>query len=74
MQDLLKTQQFVKFIACGSHHNVVVTIEGELYSWGSNKNNCLGRQVLRYLASNMSPPRCKVVITCVGDLYYACAC
>jgi alpha-tubulin suppressor-like RCC1 family protein len=41
--DLLLTQQWVKFIACGSHHNAVVTADGELYSWGSNRHGCLGR-------------------------------
>ncbi|KAG5178125.1 regulator of chromosome condensation 1/beta-lactamase-inhibitor protein II [Tribonema minus] len=46
VQELLKTQQWVKFVACGSHHNVVVTAEGELYSWGSNKHGCLGRTLL----------------------------
>ena len=30
-------------IACGSHHNVVITDARECYSWGSNFDGCLGR-------------------------------
>ena len=42
---------FVKFhilisrIFAGSHHCCALTREGEMYSWGSNKYNCLGRQL-----------------------------
>ena len=35
----------VKFIACGSHHCAAITKEGELYTWGSNHNDCLGRKI-----------------------------
>ena len=33
----------VKVICAGSHHCLAVVKEGELYSWGSNMNGCLGR-------------------------------
>jgi alpha-tubulin suppressor-like RCC1 family protein len=33
----------VRSISSGSHHCAAVTCEGELYTWGSNKNSCLGR-------------------------------
>lgn len=33
----------IKFIAAGSHHCAAVTRDGELYTWGSNVNGCLGR-------------------------------
>ena len=36
---------FVKAIFCGSHHCAAITKEGELYTWGSNKNGCLGRKI-----------------------------
>ncbi|KAH7557212.1 hypothetical protein JRO89_XS11G0075700 [Xanthoceras sorbifolium] len=29
-------------VACGGYHTCVVTSGGELYSWGSNENGCLG--------------------------------
>ncbi|XP_043808553.1 ultraviolet-B receptor UVR8 isoform X2 [Manihot esculenta] len=31
-----------KEVACGGYHTCVVTGGGELYSWGSNENGCLG--------------------------------
>ena len=34
-----------KTIVCGSHHNAVLTREGELYTWGSNKSHCLGHSI-----------------------------
>ncbi|CAM9715922.1 unnamed protein product [Chrysoparadoxa australica] len=43
VSNLLKTQQFIASICCGSHHNAALTAEGELYTWGSNRNGCLGR-------------------------------
>ncbi|CAM9817562.1 unnamed protein product, partial [Choristocarpus tenellus] len=42
----LDTQQLLQSVHCGSHHCAAVTIEGELYTWGSNKNNCLGRTLV----------------------------
>ena len=35
----------VKSVACGSHHSVCLTRDGEMYSWGQNLNGCLGRFV-----------------------------
>lgn len=29
-------------VACGAHHTCIITSGGELYSWGSNDNGCLG--------------------------------
>ncbi|KAJ0094448.1 hypothetical protein Patl1_15839 [Pistacia atlantica] len=29
-------------VACGGYHTCVVTSGGELYTWGSNENGCLG--------------------------------
>ncbi|KAL3528231.1 hypothetical protein ACH5RR_012887 [Cinchona calisaya] len=29
-------------VACGGHHTCIVTNGGELYSWGTNDNGCLG--------------------------------
>lgn len=34
-----------KFIAAGSHHCAAITSDGELYTWGSNTNGCLGRRI-----------------------------
>lgn len=33
---------FSEEIACGGYHTCVVTGNGDLYSWGSNENGCLG--------------------------------
>ena len=38
-------QVSAKILSCGSHHNAVITQDGELYTWGSNKNYCLGHQI-----------------------------
>lgn len=35
----------VKFITAGPFHNAAITRQGELYTWGSNKFNCLGRRI-----------------------------
>lgn len=35
----------LKQVTCGSHHNAVLTMDNELYTWGSNLNCCLGRDV-----------------------------
>ncbi|CAM9830806.1 unnamed protein product, partial [Phaeothamnion confervicola] len=41
----LATHQFVASVACGPYHNAAVTAEGELYTWGSNRDGCLGRSL-----------------------------
>lgn len=33
---------FSQEVACGGYHTCVVTSDGDLYSWGSNENGCLG--------------------------------
>ncbi|KAF0897035.1 hypothetical protein E2562_031333 [Oryza meyeriana var. granulata] len=33
---------FSEEVACGGYHTCVVTDSGDLYSWGSNENGCLG--------------------------------
>ena len=32
-------------VVCGSHHNAIISDEGELYTWGSNRGRCLGRDI-----------------------------
>ncbi|KAM0841621.1 hypothetical protein ACQ4PT_058890 [Festuca glaucescens] len=34
--------KFSEEVACGGYHTCVVTDRGDLYSWGSNENGCLG--------------------------------
>nr|VDC96444.1 unnamed protein product [Brassica oleracea] len=36
------TRQFVKEIACGSHHVAVLTSFGNVYTWGKGANRLLG--------------------------------
>ncbi|XP_043705871.1 probable E3 ubiquitin-protein ligase HERC4 isoform X2 [Telopea speciosissima] len=31
-----------EMVACGGYHTCVITSDGELYTWGSNENGCLG--------------------------------
>lgn len=45
VKDFCALQVSAKILSCGSHHNAVVTQDGELYTWGSNKNYCLGHQI-----------------------------
>ncbi|XP_059656346.1 ultraviolet-B receptor UVR8 isoform X2 [Cornus florida] len=33
---------FSEEVACGGYHSCVITSGGELYTWGSNENGCLG--------------------------------
>ncbi|KAL2347162.1 hypothetical protein Fmac_001162 [Flemingia macrophylla] len=33
---------YSKEVACGGYHTCVLTNSGELYTWGSNENGCLG--------------------------------
>lgn len=35
----------LKKIICGSHHNAAITSHNELYTWGSNLDNCLGHEI-----------------------------
>ena len=41
----MKLHLFIKQISAGIFHCGAITIDGELYTWGSNKNNCLGRDI-----------------------------
>ena len=43
--DLYDRSLSVKFVACGTHHNAVLTNENIMYSWGSNKYGCLGAEI-----------------------------
>ncbi|XP_020103913.1 ultraviolet-B receptor UVR8 isoform X3 [Ananas comosus] len=38
----MKELPFSSAVACGGYHTCVITSEGELYTWGSNENGCLG--------------------------------
>jgi alpha-tubulin suppressor-like RCC1 family protein len=35
-------QVFAVTISCGTHHNAIIDADGELWTWGSNRFNCLG--------------------------------
>jgi alpha-tubulin suppressor-like RCC1 family protein len=35
----------IKTISAGSHHCAALTKDGEMYTWGSNKDNCLARKI-----------------------------
>ena len=34
-----------KSISAGSHHCAGISVDGELYTWGSNRQSCLGRDI-----------------------------
>jgi alpha-tubulin suppressor-like RCC1 family protein len=42
---LTEMQVYAKTINFGSHHCALVTNDDELYTWGSNKHNCLARKI-----------------------------
>src|SRR5690554_4177570 len=60
----------VKFIACGSHHNAAILTTGELYTWGSNKNYCLGRDLVNnFTGFSSEPGHCGgfgALVNCIG--------
>ncbi|XP_014524438.1 ultraviolet-B receptor UVR8 isoform X2 [Vigna radiata var. radiata] len=39
---LITELPYSKEVACGGYHTCVLTNSGELYTWGSNENGCLG--------------------------------
>ncbi|XP_017422589.1 ultraviolet-B receptor UVR8 isoform X2 [Vigna angularis] len=39
---LISELPYSKEVACGGYHTCVLTNSGELYTWGSNENGCLG--------------------------------
>ena len=45
VKEFCTLQVSAKILSCGSHHNAVITQDGELYTWGSNHNYCLGHQI-----------------------------
>ncbi|KAB2005139.1 hypothetical protein ERO13_D11G229200v2 [Gossypium hirsutum] len=42
MPSMINTLPYSEEVACGGYHTCVVTRGGELYTWGSNENGCLG--------------------------------
>lgn len=56
-------------IACGSHHSMALTKEGEVYAWG--QNNC--GQVSNGIGTNQSAPR-KVNTALAGKVVVSIAC
>lgn len=42
---LMRRQLSAKCIALGSHHSAMIAMDGELYTWGSNRNGCLGHKI-----------------------------
>lgn len=45
VSSLMERQLSVKRVALGSHHAAVLAVDGELYTWGSNRNGCLGHAI-----------------------------
>jgi len=45
VQYFISLHLLIKYISAGMYHCAAVTIDGELYTWGSNKNMCLGRNI-----------------------------
>lgn len=42
---LMQRQLSAKSIAMGSHHCAMIAVDGELYTWGSNTDGCLGHSI-----------------------------
>mmetsp|Transcript_21771 Transcript_21771/g.33454 ORF Transcript_21771/g.33454 Transcript_21771/m.33454 type:complete len:255 (+) Transcript_21771:1267-2031(+) len=45
VQTLLERQLTAKSVQLGSHHSAILAMDNELYTWGSNKNRCLGHDI-----------------------------
>ncbi|OQR84642.1 hypothetical protein ACHHYP_13123 [Achlya hypogyna] len=43
VRDFLMQSVFIKRICAGMYHNVALSVDDEVYTWGSNVNGCLGR-------------------------------
>ncbi|TMW57081.1 hypothetical protein Poli38472_003006 [Pythium oligandrum] len=41
--DLLVTHVLIKKVCAGMFHNVALSVDDEVFTWGSNTNGCLGR-------------------------------
>lgn len=46
---------YARSISCGSHHNAMIAHDGELWTWGSNVNMCLGRELDEDLEEEFTP-------------------
>lgn len=45
VSSLMDKQLSVKRVALGSHHAAALAVDGELYTWGSNRHGCLGHAI-----------------------------
>ena len=45
----LSVHLLVNYISAGDKHCAAITNEGELYTWGSNANGCLGRYRMYFI-------------------------
>ncbi|GLD96464.1 hypothetical protein PINS_up005147 [Pythium insidiosum] len=43
VSDLLVTHVLIKKVCAGMFHNVALSVDDEVFTWGSNVNGCLGR-------------------------------
>ncbi|KAF4149284.1 Regulator of chromosome condensation (RCC1) repeat [Phytophthora infestans] len=41
--DFLTTHALIKKVCAGMYHNVALSVDEEVFTWGSNMNGCLGR-------------------------------
>ncbi|ETO84808.1 hypothetical protein F444_01327 [Phytophthora nicotianae P1976] len=41
--DFLTTHALIKKVCAGMYHNVALSVDDEVFTWGSNMNGCLGR-------------------------------
>jgi len=61
---LLLKIPFSEEVACGGYHTCVVTGNGDLYSWGSNENGCLGLgYLIYYIFKNFPTQTCILPIS-----------
>ncbi|CAK4072794.1 unnamed protein product [Aphanomyces euteiches] len=43
IKDFLVQTVYIKRVCAGMYHNVALSVDDEVYTWGSNVNGCLGR-------------------------------
>lgn len=53
---LLHRNLSAKSICLGSHHSAMIAMDGEMYTWGSNLNGCLGHAIKEKFVEHTSDP------------------
>ncbi|KAJ8604222.1 hypothetical protein CTAYLR_009776 [Chrysophaeum taylorii] len=56
VKSLMRRQLSARSIELGSHHCAIIAVDGELYTWGSNANGCLGHRIREHFVQYTPEP------------------